>query len=91
MNAFRWVPIAFALAGCAALDDLYTRDFQAFLGADADHSGKLDQAEARGFLPQGARFERYDVDGDGLIAWTEYQQIESLRRQPAPRHEADQR
>jgi hypothetical protein len=31
-------------------------------------------------LPSSARFEQYDVDGDGLIAWTEVQHVDSLAK-----------
>jgi hypothetical protein len=68
------------LSGCAGFHDLRERDFQAFLRADADGSGKLDRQEAPRLLPSSARFEQYDVDGDGLIAWTEVQHVDSLAK-----------
>lgn len=46
-------------------------EFRDFLAADRDNSGKLSPQEAQAFPVVAQRFQRYDADGDGLIAWNE--------------------
>lgn len=53
-------------------------DYQAFLQADADSSGKLNAEEAKAFPALAENFQRYDADGDALIAWNELKRVGRL-------------
>ena len=47
----------------------------------------LRRHQAAALLAPKARFEDFDADGDGLLAWNELRQAVSLREQPRPRYE----
>jgi len=66
-------------------------EFQDFLRADADGSGKLSAGEAQAFPAVAREFARYDADGDGLIAWNELRRIGGMVGERQPRYDPEAR